>query len=133
MSENETVMSAKQVLFLCEGRPVYAGDRLHVAPRCHVRAGAQVLAYREAVDGVAVCRSIPSNAVPAIQIADLSWNPFQETLDREYIAKQMPGGSRNKITERDLMMWRLGVAARVSLPEPDPESDLSYQPDGAHP
>lgn len=104
-------MNTKQVLFVCEGRPVYAGDLLHVAPCCHARVGAQVLAYREAIDGVSVCRSTPSGAVPPIQITDLSWSPFPETLDRECIAKQIPNSPRSRITERDLMMWRLGREA----------------------
>lgn len=115
----QDAQDTQRVLFLLEGRPVYKGDRLHVAPHYHRKAGAQVFAYREAIDGVATCRSTPSGAVPSVPITALSWNPFQETLDREAIQKQLP---YSRISDRDVQMWQLGRdvearrAAQARLP-----------------
>lgn len=99
-----------KVLFVCEDRPVRRGDRLHVAPAYHSRAGAAITAEREAADGFALCRSL-NGAVPTLPIAALSWQPHPETQDREQIAKQRP---YTRITDRDVHVWRLGRDAEAA-------------------
>lgn len=68
-------------LFECEGKPVFAGDRLHVAPSYHRCAGAVVKAYRAPSSGMAFFRS-DNGAVPTMPISAVSWSPHPDVVDK---------------------------------------------------
>ena len=94
----------RKVLFECEGRPVYAGDRLFVASHYHQRCGAEVEAYREVNGESAVFRAIPSGAVPTLPITAVSWTPDPDTVDFETMQSQ----GIFHATRAHLNVWRLG-------------------------
>lgn len=93
-----------EVLFELDGNAVHHGDRLHVAPGYHERAGADVEAYCESSGGFAIFRAVPSGAVPTLPISAVSWAPHPDTVDLK--AMRLQGIQRLNVN--DLNVWRLG-------------------------
>lgn len=105
----------KPILFTLDGREVHCGDLLHVAPDYQSKAGATVEAYREALDGFAVFRSVTNGAVPTMPLSAVSWEPNPDTIDLETMRKQ--GIRRPSV--KDLEIWRLGRYHAQSIQQQD--------------
>ena len=108
-------------LFHCEGRPVFKGDKLHVAPRFQSKAGSIVTAEFKAygvLDGEEVTVRTDNGAVPTVPVSALSWKPHPDVTDRQRI-QDLTGMWPRNISDRDLRMFRLGRdAAHQATKEP---------------
>ena len=91
-------------IFELNGRPVYFGDILHIAPEYYSAAGAQAKAER--FYGCSVQMRSKNGAVPTVPVEALSWEPHPEVVALETMRE---AGIRRP-SYRDLEVWKKAMA-----------------------